>query len=226
MSKKETKNMSRKAQGEETRTTLIDTGARLFAQHGYDGVSMRTLASEAEVNLATVGYHFGGKAGLYEAIINEIIAVRDDLFPTSDEVKERMEAAGESRYARGDVVTWFVSHLVQEIVGEEEYVWPTIIVSRELAHPSALYSKLEDDFFNPSFESLCTLVNYASPGVTREDIVLSAHCIVSMIIKLLEGKSLVTKRLDWDSYEGNLEPIATILSKRIRGFLGLPMENE
>lgn len=227
MSDKKQKNLTRKAQGEETRAILIDTGARLFAQKGYDGVSMRTLAAEADVNLATVSYHFGGKAGLYEAIIDEIIVVRDEIFPSSEDVAERMEQAGDEPHAKAEVVTWFVSHLITEIVGEEENVWPTVILSRELAHPSDLYAKLETEFFNPSFDSLCTLVRSCSPeDISKEDVVLTAHCIIGMIIKLLEGHTLITKRLDWDSYGPHLETVAAIISKRTRGFLGLPMENK
>lgn len=222
---KNTKTLSRRAQGEQTRATLIDTGARLFAQHGYAAVSMRTLAAEAAVNLATISYHFGGKAGLYEAIIEEIIEVRDDIFPTAEEVTERMDAAGESLHAKGEVVEWFTSQLVREIVGQVEYVWPTVIISRELAHPSALYPKLEKEFFTPSFVSLCTLVERALPDTaSREDVAISAHCIIGMVVKLLEGHTLITKRLGWDSYEAHIETITTILSKRTRGFLGLPME--
>lgn len=226
MAKPSTKTLSKKVQGEETRATLIETGARLFAQNGYNGVSMRTLAAEAEVNLATVGYHFGGKAGLYKAILQNIINVRDELFPTFDEVTIRMDKAGDSQEAKGDVVDWFVNQLVRELLGHENYVWPAIIISRELAQPSSLYAKLEKDFFDPSFASLYTLAQRTLPkNTSHEEITISAHCIISMIIKLLEGHRLIAKRLGWESYADNLETVAVIMRKRIRGLLGLPMEN-
>lgn len=45
---------------------LLDTAERLFAEFGYDGVGMRTLAEEAEVNLGAATYHFGSKENLYK----------------------------------------------------------------------------------------------------------------------------------------------------------------
>ena len=44
---------------------LLDAAERLFGQHGYDGVGMRMLASQAGVNLNAATYHFGTKEALY-----------------------------------------------------------------------------------------------------------------------------------------------------------------
>ncbi len=223
----QTKALSRKAQGEETRGILLNTGARLFALNGYNGVSMRTLASEAGVNLATVSYHFGGKAGLYEAILQEIIDMRDEIFPSVEELQKRLSGTKENIHAQAESVSWYVNKLVYGLLGEEEHIWPAFIISRELAHPSDLYPKLEQEFFDPSFESLHTLVRTVLPsGTDNEEIVITAHCIIGMVVKFLEGFTIITTRLDWKNYEGHgIEKIATVLSKRIRGFLGLPMEN-
>lgn len=223
---KNKKTMSRKAQGEETRAILIDTGARLFAQNGYHGVSMRTLAAEAGVNLATVGYHFGGKSGLYEAILDQIIAMRDDFFPTAEDVEDRMKDADDPQ-ASAKVVSWYVTQLVRGMLGVKEHIWPAFLISRELAQPTDLYPKLEKEFFTPSTLSLNTLVRSVLPENTdHEEIVITSHCIIGMVVKFLEGHDLITQRLGWESYEGQgLEKIISILTKRIRGFLGLPMEN-
>lgn len=214
-------------QGEETRATLIETGARLFAQNGYSGVSMRTLAAEAGVNLATVSYHFGGKAGLYEAIVQEIIDIRDDIFPPKADVAARLEAAGDDIRARALVVDWLIDSLTRDLLGEADYVWGTVIISRELVHPSELYPKLLRQFFDPTFDSLCALVEGASPAPgNRAEVIVTAHCIIGIFIKMLETSTLICERLDWKSYEGHLETLAATLKKRIRGLLGLPMETD
>jgi AcrR family transcriptional regulator len=43
--------------------------SELFAQRGYSGATTETIARRARVNKAMINYHFGGKAGLYEAIL-------------------------------------------------------------------------------------------------------------------------------------------------------------
>lgn len=55
------------------RQALMDTAERLFAERGFEAVSVRELAAEAGVNLAMVSYYFGSKEGLFEAIIEHKI---------------------------------------------------------------------------------------------------------------------------------------------------------
>ena len=56
------------------RATLIATAAPLFAEKGYNGVSVRELAKSAGVNLSMISYYFDGKEGLYAAVLNEQFA--------------------------------------------------------------------------------------------------------------------------------------------------------
>src|ERR1039457_3856450 len=60
-----TKFISKPAAERETTERLLDTAERLFGEHGYDGVGMRLLADEANVNLGAATYHFGSKEALY-----------------------------------------------------------------------------------------------------------------------------------------------------------------
>ncbi|MBP2634436.1 MAG: Bacterial regulatory protein, tetR family [Firmicutes bacterium] len=55
----------------DTRDKLIDAGEKLFAERGLSGASIRELAKEAGANSALISYHFGGKEGLYSAIIEK-----------------------------------------------------------------------------------------------------------------------------------------------------------
>jgi len=46
-------------------------GLRLFAHHGFSKTSTRELAEAASVNVASISYYFGDKAGLYRAVFFE-----------------------------------------------------------------------------------------------------------------------------------------------------------
>jgi TetR/AcrR family transcriptional regulator len=52
-----------------TRQALTAAGAALFAEHGFDAVPIEDVAARAGVNKALISYHFGGKRGLYVAIL-------------------------------------------------------------------------------------------------------------------------------------------------------------
>jgi AcrR family transcriptional regulator len=55
----------------DTKGKVIDVACELFAKQGYDGVSIRTIAKEAGVNLSAVNYHFRNKAMLYGQILHD-----------------------------------------------------------------------------------------------------------------------------------------------------------
>ena len=60
---------------EATRRTLLAAGEALFAKHGFDGATVDAIVDHAKVNKALIAYYFKSKAGLYEAIIADVVAV-------------------------------------------------------------------------------------------------------------------------------------------------------
>jgi AcrR family transcriptional regulator len=56
------------------RTNLIAAATPLFAAKGLNGVSVRELAKAGGSNLSMITYYFGGKAGLYEAVLKEVFS--------------------------------------------------------------------------------------------------------------------------------------------------------
>ena len=61
------------------RENLIKAAVPLFAAKGLNGVSVRELASAAGVNLSMISYYFGGKEGLYAAVLTDQFAVLGKL---------------------------------------------------------------------------------------------------------------------------------------------------
>jgi TetR/AcrR family transcriptional regulator len=61
------------------RDNLITAAIPLFAAKGLNGVSVREVASAAGVNLSMISYYFGGKEGLYAAVLTAQFAVLGKL---------------------------------------------------------------------------------------------------------------------------------------------------
>ena len=55
----------------DTKQKIMEKATELFAQNGFNGVSIRKIAQSAEVNLAAINYHFKSKAHLYVSILIE-----------------------------------------------------------------------------------------------------------------------------------------------------------
>ena len=57
----------------DTRERILACAERLFAERGFDSTSLRTITTEAEVNLAAVNYHFGSKDELVREVLRRRI---------------------------------------------------------------------------------------------------------------------------------------------------------
>lgn len=59
---------ARKLAGDKTREKIMDSAELLFADHGYEGTSLRSIMAHADVSISLINYHFGTKEGLLRAI--------------------------------------------------------------------------------------------------------------------------------------------------------------
>lgn len=57
-----------RSDGAEARNRLLDAAMRLFAEQGFAKTSTRDIAEAAQVNISSISYYFGDKAGLYRAV--------------------------------------------------------------------------------------------------------------------------------------------------------------
>lgn len=53
----------------DTKSTILIVAATIFARDGFEGASVREIMRIADVNAASVHYHFGSKGALYRAVV-------------------------------------------------------------------------------------------------------------------------------------------------------------
>ncbi len=95
----------------DTRTQLLLTAEKLFAEHGLDAVSLRQIAAEAgQRNVAATHYHFGDRQTLISAIF-------EYRLPLIDERREQMLDAVRSRGLDHDL--WYLTELLVRPFAEQ-----------------------------------------------------------------------------------------------------------
>lgn len=67
-----TRSRASRADGERTRERILEVALPMFAERGFAGTSIRMLATEAGVNVATLAYHFSDKQGLYDTVVQRL----------------------------------------------------------------------------------------------------------------------------------------------------------
>ena len=61
----------------EKRDQILDVAERLFAEQGFEAISIREISKAADINIAMVSYYFGSKEKLYEEVINRKLILPD-----------------------------------------------------------------------------------------------------------------------------------------------------
>jgi AcrR family transcriptional regulator len=79
--------------GQERREQLLNVGRRLFAEKGFEAVSVEEIAAKANVSKPVVYEHFGGKEGLYAVVVDrEMAYLLDSMIKALGDHDEQVSA--------------------------------------------------------------------------------------------------------------------------------------
>ena len=191
---------------------LIRAAMELFAEYGYDKVSIRQLAAAAGVNSSMISYYFNGKGGLYEAVIKELLQNFDGFVGTL------REEAIDPREG--------LKMYVKTISGVYYKYQPSFIklVYRELVNPSEVFETVAVTRFRSNFALLHSLFERGKQeGLFRKD--LDSDKLLMMFISTISlyflARPLFTKIT-----EQNLAFTWAYLNQAVDVFLrGIEVEN-
>jgi AcrR family transcriptional regulator len=74
-----------------TKKAILAAGRSHFARHGYDGALLRDIAADAGVDAALINRYFGGKDGLFAAVLER--SIRPEILFKADRANFGRQAA-------------------------------------------------------------------------------------------------------------------------------------
>lgn len=116
-----------RSDGDATRQHILDIAGQVFAERGYADATSKEICARAEVNMASVNYHFGSRGGLYEAVLVE--AHHHLLQP------EAMLAIAQAPGDPRDKLRAVLARIVAHVTGPRAH-WGSRVVVRELLSPT------------------------------------------------------------------------------------------
>ncbi|MEO8409072.1 MAG: CerR family C-terminal domain-containing protein [Propionivibrio sp.] len=192
--------------GDATREVLILAALQSFARKGFSSVSTRELAEVSGVNQALIGYHFGGKEGLYLAVFEHISArVKEQVGPEIERVRRLLEqadaatgtgAAAEGREIYLPALLALVERLLSLLLNPETEPWAQLIV-REQAQPTAAFDLLYDGFIAVLLGLLTQLVRRLRADEDEQSARLLVMGIVGQVIVWRMAHTGALRQLDW-----------------------------
>ena len=158
----------------ETHERLLNAATRLFADRGFSKVTVRDICHRANANVAAVNYHFGGKAGLYDAVLRSAIRIMQGT-------TEAIRQAGENR-SPAEQLEAYVTIFLQRVAKARDS-WIHQLMMRELADPTHALDMVADEVIQPRLDYLGSIIVRLLD--CSEDDPRVARCLLSVNAQVL-----------------------------------------
>ena len=124
-----------------TRERLLKAAATIFSQSGFHGASVREICAAADANVSAVRHYFGGKEGLYHALLLDIFqAVRDrDPLPAFDGITDPEET----------VRAWLLFYARLVLIHKADNPVIANLINHELKQPTAALDEIINVIIRP-----------------------------------------------------------------------------
>lgn len=143
------------------RTRILLVAEELFAQHGFEAVSMRDISEAAGVSVALLTYHFATKDNLYRTIFERRQSVLD----------ERLARLREIDPGKPDAVEQIVAAFVEPqmaLRSTGDGVGFAKLVAREASDPSSETRGIIEEFYDPMAREFIAALQAAIPDASAE----------------------------------------------------------
>ncbi len=213
-------------EGFDTRKKLIIAAGKLFAEKGYEGVSTRMIAEEAQVNLGGIHYHFGSKEKLYVELFRFALKMGDDDLRSAQDLKTKHPEWNESPESQAEIILELIKKMYQK-VAYSEYSWKLPLFVRESFQPSPANATLVEEVFRPMVSEILEFSRELAFGLPEEEMAFFAFFPASQtMFYLMRMKSIREVSLkDFDEAEF-YKHLTRFTAKAMILYLGLPLPDE
>jgi TetR/AcrR family transcriptional regulator, regulator of cefoperazone and chloramphenicol sensitivity len=166
---------------DDARQRLLATALRLFAEQGYSKTSTRELADSARVNIASISYYFGDKAGLYRATFIEPMGESEADIARYADPGITLTQALHGFYAS------FLEPLKQGDVARQCMK----LQFREMLEPTGLFDPREACGIRPLHEALVqVLCRHLGLSRSDDDVARLAVCLAGLGVHMHLGRDI------------------------------------
>jgi AcrR family transcriptional regulator len=169
---------------------LIEAAEKLFAENGFDVVSVRDITQAAGSNVAAVNYHFGSRDGLVAVVMTRYMT------PVNEDRLLRLDLAERNWAGKAipveDVIDAFVRPLMTKMAKSDlsEQLYFKLIGRICSLHNAGIPAEIEAQF-KVLIDRFIRAISKSLPHLTEEELLWRLHFVVgAMIHMLVHGASL------------------------------------
>ena len=210
----------------DTKTKLIIAAGKLFAEKGYEGVSTRMIAEEANVNLGGIHYHFGSKEKLYVELFRFVLQRDDGNIKSVSHLKELYPEWNESPESQAKIIFELIRKMYRRIAFSE-FPWKLPLFIRESFQPSPANAALVEEVFRPFVTDILEFCRGLNLGLPEEELQFFAFFPSSQtmfyLMRMKNVREMACGEFDEERF---YEQLTRFTAKVMILYLGLPLPEE
>ena len=166
--------------GAQTRQKLLEVAGRVFAERGYLRATSKEICELAQANIAAVNYHFGGKDGLYSAVLEEAHARLVSIDSGAEITQSKTDSAAKLRL--------LLRKILVEVARRRDSAWELRVISRELMAPTPLMDAMLKNQVMPKAKMVMAMiadilgVPPTHPAVSRSTVSIVSPCMFLLVV--------------------------------------------
>lgn len=177
-------------EGSETRDRILDAAEKLFADQGFEAVSLRQITAQAEVNLAAVNYYFGSKEGLIIEVLARVVGpINEKRLAMLD------EAEAEGKPVEIERILEAIFLPVVSSMNESEHSRQVVLklAGRCMSETSAEMPETMRRLFREVADRFCSVLLKTLPHLSEAEVFWRVHfSFGSMLYALTQHETLVS----------------------------------
>lgn len=159
--------------GDRTHRQILMAAGPVFADRGFDGATVREICQLADVNLASVNYHFGDKRRLYVEAVKFARQLREDEEPLPQWTEQTPPE---------EQLRMFITTFLRRLLGPQAS-WQMRLLTREILEPTEACREMAQESFRPFFELLLSIIVRLLPDpIARPQLEQLGFSVLSQII--------------------------------------------
>lgn len=206
-----------------TRERILSAAEKLFAEKGYNGVSIREITQAAKCNLAAVNYYFGNKQNLYYDVFRYQLVPRlaKNKIIFEENLKKQTDINLET------VVRALTLVIMDKSLNDSDNQSLHNLMQKEISNPTAAIEIIIKDSMIPFFGVLVNqLKKYLPDDIDDIKMKLNVFSIIAMSLYFAHARMPVAAITGKEYNENFVDKLIDhIVSFSIHGLHGKPRKN-
>jgi AcrR family transcriptional regulator len=182
--------------GQLARQALIEAGVEVFGANSLESATTRDIAQRAGQNIAAIAYYFGGKDGLYMAVVEHIASIIGErIGPLMDEIARYLAQPNRSA---GRCLDYMGQLLASTIATHSDMLAVTSIIVKEQMHPTPAFDVLYARGLGQLQATGAALLEaYCGTPADAEETIVRFHALLGQSLAFRFARETIIRRAEW-----------------------------